>query len=59
MINFITISKELGHHRSLDIREVGSGAQEESASLQTQIPEYNRGGIRCLGGIRIPTNTDP
>jgi hypothetical protein len=25
----------------------------------TQTPGYTRGGIRCIGGVSIPTNTDP
>ena len=24
---------------------------------QTRTPEYNRGGIRCLGGVSIPCRT--
>jgi hypothetical protein len=27
--------------------------------VQTWTPGYTRGGIRWLGGVHIPTNTDP
>jgi hypothetical protein len=26
---------------------------------QTWTSGYTRGGIRCIGGVNIPTNTDP
>ena len=51
-------SKHPYKHQPLDIPEVGSDAKEELASLQTQTYGYTRGGIRCLGGVSIPTNTD-